>query len=122
MIGVAVVCAETDEQRPLAGRLRRAVVPAAALRPARRCCPRPRRRPPTAYTALERAVRRGPPGHPDRRRAPRPSQRGLADLVDAAQADELMITTMVHDPADRLSSFERVAALARASSGAPASR
>jgi len=30
-------------------------------------------------------------------------------------ADELMITTMVFDPADRLSSFEHVAALARAS-------
>jgi hypothetical protein len=33
-----------------------------------------------------------------------------------------MITTMVYDPADRLSSFERVAALARASAGTPASR
>ena len=54
--------------------------------------------------------------------APDTVQRGIADLVDAAQADELMITTMVYDPADRLGSFERVAALARASSGAPASR
>jgi alkanesulfonate monooxygenase SsuD/methylene tetrahydromethanopterin reductase-like flavin-dependent oxidoreductase (luciferase family) len=54
--------------------------------------------------------------------APDTVQRGIADLVDAAQADELMITTMVYDPADRLSSFERVAALARASSEAPASR
>src|SRR6266487_3404837 len=54
--------------------------------------------------------------------APDTVQRGIADLVDATQADELMITTMVYDPADRLGSFERVAALARASSGAPASR
>jgi len=29
---------------------------------------------------------------------------------------------MVYDPADRLGSFERVAALARTSSGAPATR
>ena len=41
-------------------------------------------------------------------------QRGLAELAGATAADELMITTMVFDPADRLSSFERVAALARA--------
>src|SRR5207244_897863 len=54
--------------------------------------------------------------------APETVQRGIADLVDATQADELMITTMVYDPADRLGSFERVAALAPASTGAPASR
>ena len=46
--------------------------------------------------------------------SPETVQRGIADLTDATQADELMITTMVHDPAERLSSFERVAALARA--------
>ena len=34
--------------------------------------------------------------------APDTVQRGIADLVDAAEADELMITTMVYDPADRL--------------------
>ena len=45
--------------------------------------------------------------------SPETVQRGIADLLEATQADELMITTMVHDPADRLSSFERVAALAR---------
>ena len=62
-------------------------------------------------------VRRGPPGHPDRR-PPETVQRGISDLLDAAKADELMITTMVYDPADRLSSFERVAALARATQAA----
>ena len=45
--------------------------------------------------------------------APETVQRGITDLLDATKADELMITTMVHDPADRLASFERVAALAR---------
>src|SRR5206468_27878 len=46
--------------------------------------------------------------------APETVQRGLTELASATQADELMIITMVYDPADRLASFERVAALARA--------
>ena len=46
--------------------------------------------------------------------SPETVQRGIADLLDATKADELMITTMVYDSADRLSSFERVAALTRA--------
>ena len=49
-------------------------------------------------------------------------RRGVAGLLEATQADELMITTMVFDPADRLTSFNLVADLARASAGAPASR
>ena len=40
-------------------------------------------------------------------------RRGLASLLEATAADEMMLTTMVFDPADRLDSFERVAALAR---------
>jgi len=39
-------------------------------------------------------------------------RRGLADLLTATAADELMLTTVVFDPADRLRSFELVAALA----------
>ena len=35
-------------------------------------------------------------------------------LLEATAADELMITTMVYDPADRLASFTLVAAQARA--------
>jgi luciferase family oxidoreductase group 1 len=38
---------------------------------------------------------------------------GLADLVKRTEADELMITTQTYDPADRLRSFELVAAGAR---------
>ena len=34
---------------------------------------------------------------------------GLAELLKHTKADELMITTMVFDPADRLRSFELVA-------------
>ena len=45
--------------------------------------------------------------------APETVRRGLADLLTATAADELMLTTMVFDPADRLRSFELVAALAR---------
>jgi alkanesulfonate monooxygenase SsuD/methylene tetrahydromethanopterin reductase-like flavin-dependent oxidoreductase (luciferase family) len=45
--------------------------------------------------------------------SPETVRRGVTDLLDATKADELMITTMVYDPADRRYSFERVAALAR---------
>ena len=40
---------------------------------------------------------------------------GLADLIWRTEADELMITTQTHDPADRLHSFELIAAGARGS-------
>jgi alkanesulfonate monooxygenase SsuD/methylene tetrahydromethanopterin reductase-like flavin-dependent oxidoreductase (luciferase family) len=68
------------------------------------------------YTELERAFVE------DRQASqiigsPETVQRGITELLDATAADELMITTMVYDPADRLNSFERVAALARASQG-----
>ena len=61
-------------------------------------------------TELERAFVR------DRRAtqiigAPGTVRRGLAELLTATVADELMLTTMVFDPADRLPSFELVAAL-----------
>ena len=38
---------------------------------------------------------------------------GLADLVKRTEVNELMITTQTHDPADRLRSFELVAAAVR---------
>ena len=84
MVAAAVVCAETDERARFLAGSGRAVVPAAALGPSR----------PAALARgsgrlpLQRAgarVRRGPPGHPDHRRRPRPSSRGIADLVDAAR-------------------------------------
>ncbi len=52
--------------------------------------------------------------------SPETVNRGLTDLLDATKADELMITTMVFDPADRLTSFNLVADLAHASQGSPA--
>ena len=39
---------------------------------------------------------------------------GLEDLVKQTGVEELMLTTQTHDPADRLHSFELVAAAARA--------
>ena len=57
--------------RPLAGRLRRAVVPAAALRPARDRCPHPRRRPPTPTpTWNARSSRTARPRRSSARRRP----------------------------------------------------
>ena len=50
--------------------------------------------------------------------APETVQRSLTGLVEATGADELMVTTMVHDPADRLRSFERLVELAPAATGA----
>ena len=54
--------------------------------------------------------------------APGTVRRGLTELLKATAADELMLTTMVFDPADRLRSFELVAELARTPSpeGQPA--
>jgi len=96
MVAAAVICAETDERaRWLAGPL-----------------PSPEEAAAHPYTELERAF------VADRRAtqilgAPETVRRGLADLLEATAADELMLTTMVFDPADRLRSFELVADLAR---------
>jgi len=50
--------------------------------------------------------------------APQTVRQGLADLLASTAADELMLTTVVFDPADRLRSFELVADLARTPSAA----
>src|SRR5882762_10390395 len=119
MVAAAVICAETDERaRFLAGSGALSFLRLRSGRPGP--LPSPEEAAAYPYSEMERAFVE------DRLAtqivgAPDTVQRGIADLVDAAQADELMITTMVYDPADRLGSFERVAALARASSGAPAS-
>jgi luciferase family oxidoreductase group 1 len=42
---------------------------------------------------------------------PETVRRRLAELVERTRMDELMVTTIVHDPADRLASLERVHAL-----------
>jgi alkanesulfonate monooxygenase SsuD/methylene tetrahydromethanopterin reductase-like flavin-dependent oxidoreductase (luciferase family) len=112
MVAAAVICAETDERaRFLAGSGALSFLRLRSGRPGP--MPSPEEAAAYPYTELERAFVE------DRQAAqiigaPETVQRGLTELADATQADELMITTMVYDPADRLSSFERIAALVRA--------
>ena len=113
MVAAAVVCAETDERaRWLAGSGALSFLRLRSGRPGP--MPSPEEAAAYPYTDLERAFVE------DRQASqivgsPETVQRGITELLDATAADELMITTMVFDPADRLSSFERLAALARAS-------
>jgi luciferase family oxidoreductase group 1 len=117
MVAAAVICAETDERaRFLAGSGALSFLRLRAGRPGP--VPSPQEAADYPYNELERAFIEdrlatqivGSPGT---------VERGITDLLEATQADELMITTMVHDPADRLYSFERVAALARTPQPAP---
>ncbi|MGO9193881.1 MAG: LLM class flavin-dependent oxidoreductase [Streptosporangiaceae bacterium] len=119
LVAAAVVCAETDERaRWLAGSGALSFLRLRSGRPGP--LPAPEEAAAYPYTELERAFVE------DRQASqivgsPETVLRGITELLEATAADELMITTMVFDPADRLSSFERVAALARASE-APAHR
>ena len=112
MVAAAVICAETDERaRWLAGPGALSFLRLRAGRPGP--LPSPQEAAAYSYTELERAF------VADRRATqilgtPESVRRGLADLLAATAADELMLTTMVFDPADRLRSFELVADLARA--------
>jgi luciferase family oxidoreductase group 1 len=119
MVAAAVIAAETDERaRFLAGS------GALSFLRLRSGNPGPMPSPEDAagypYNELERAFVE------DRMQtqilgSPETVNRGVTDLLDATKADELMITTMVFDPADRLTSFNLVADLARASQQAAAS-
>ena len=44
--------------------------------------------------------------------SPQTVRQGLLELLEATRADELMVTTSTHDPADRLHSFDLLAGLA----------
>src|SRR5580658_3339618 len=111
MVAAAVVCAETDEQASfLAGSGTLSFLRLRSGHPGP--LPSPQEAAAYPYNDLERAF------IDDRRAtqiigATETVRRGLADLLTATAADELMLTTMVFDPADRLRSFELVAALAR---------
>jgi luciferase family oxidoreductase group 1 len=107
MLGVAVICAETDARADwLAGPSRLAMVRLRTGRPGR--YPTPEEAAEYHFTPAEREVAKGwgrssVIGGPDRVRA------GLDELVSRTGADELMITTMVHGHADRLESYRLVA-------------
>jgi luciferase family oxidoreductase group 1 len=111
MVAAAVVCADTDERaRFLAGSGALSFLRLRSGRPGP--LPSPEEAASYPYNDLERAFVE------DRRAtqiigAPGTVRDGLASLLEATAADELMLTTMVFDPADRLHSFEQVAALAR---------
>jgi luciferase family oxidoreductase group 1 len=111
MVAAAVVCADTDERaRWLAGSGALSFLKLRSGRPGP--LPSPEEAAAYPYTELERAFVE------DRQAtqiigAPETVRRGLTDLLTATSADELMLTTMVFDPADRLRSFELVADLAR---------
>ena len=84
-----------------------AVVPAAAPGPSRSAADARDRRPHTRGRTSSSAS--SPSAARARRSAVRrPSRSSSPSVLEATRADELMITTMVHDPADRLRSTEFV--------------
>ena len=113
MVAAAVICADTDERaRFLAGSGALSFLRLRSGRPGP--VPSPEEAAAYPYNELERAFVE------DRQASsiigsPETVARKITELVQATAADELMITTMVYDPADRLRSFELVAGLARAS-------
>lgn len=121
MIGVPVICAETAERaRWLSGPSALSFVRLRQGRPTQ--LPTPEFAAEHAFTPAEREIVRAwtAPlirGEPDHVRSE------LDSLVQRTGADELMITTMVHGPTDRLRSYELLAeAWHQAPAEAPASQ
>jgi luciferase family oxidoreductase group 1 len=112
MIAAGVTCAETDERaRFLAGASALSFLKLRTGRPGR--VPTPEEAAAHPYTDMERAFIE------DRQStqyigAQERVVEGLTDLVKRTGVDELMLTTQTYDPADRLRSFDLVAAAARA--------
>jgi luciferase family oxidoreductase group 1 len=106
-LGVNVVCAEDDDRAQwLAGSGALAIVRLRQGRPD--VYPTPEEAAAHEYTPMEREIVRGWTsshivGSPDTVRA------GLLDLARRTAADELMVTTMIHSPDDRLESYRLVA-------------
>ena len=117
MVAAAVIAAETDERaRYLAGPGALSFLRLRAGHPGP--MPSPEEAAAYRYNELERAFVE------DRLAtqilgSPETVKCAVADLLEATQADELMITTMVFDPADRLTSLKLVADVARASAPSP---
>ncbi len=113
MVAAAVICADTDEKaRWLAGSGALSFLLLRSGRPGP--VPSPEEAAAYPYNDLERAyiedrLATQIIGTPDT------VGRGLTELLEATAADELMVTTMVYDPADRLHSFDLLAALASTS-------
>lgn len=109
MVCAAVICAKTDEHAQwLAGPSGLSFVRLRRGRPGP--FPTPEEAAQYPYSELEKEM------IADRRSSqivggPQTVRSGIEALVEATQADELMVTTMVHDPEDRLRSFELVGEL-----------
>ncbi|MEO5724989.1 MAG: LLM class flavin-dependent oxidoreductase [Ilumatobacteraceae bacterium] len=107
MLGVNVLCAPTAEEAEfLAGSGRLAMVRLRLGHPD--VYPTPEEAAEHEYTPMEQEILHGWTGNhiigtPDTVRA------GLLDLVARTGADELMLTTMAHDPAKRIDSYRLVA-------------
>jgi luciferase family oxidoreductase group 1 len=114
MVAVSVLCAETDERAEwLAGPSRLAFVRLRTGRPGR--LPTPEEAATHEYAPSEQLILDG------RRRGQIVGsidtvRRGLETLLAETQADELMITAMIHGYDDRLRSYELVAEMAAPSS------
>jgi len=116
MVAVSVICADTDDQAQwLAGPSKLAFARLRTGRPGR--LPTPEEAAAHHYSPQEQLIvdaRRA--GHivggPDTVRA------GLDALVRETQADEVMVTAMIHGYGDRVRSYELVAGLIRAPLGA----
>ena len=107
MVATGVICAPTDEQAQwLAGPSALSFLRLRAGKPG--TMPSPEEAAAHSYSDLDRAM------IADRQAAqligsPQTVRDGLAQLLEHTKADELMITTMVFDPADRIRSFDLVA-------------
>ena len=112
MIAAGVICAETDDRAKfLAGASALSFLKLRTGRPGR--VPTPEEAAAYPYSDLEKAFIE------DRQSTQHIGSSdtviaGLEDLVKQTGVEELMLTTQTHDPADRLRSFELVAAAARA--------
>ena len=107
MLGVAVVCAETEkEAKWLAGSSALAFVRLRSGRPGR--YPTPEEAAEYNFTPFEREIVKGwQTNHIVG--SPESVLRQLDELVERTDADELMLTTMTHAPAARLRSYQLVA-------------
>ena len=111
MVAAGVLCAETDERaRYLAGSSALSFLRLRQGRPGQ--VPAPQEAAAYKYSDLERAfiVDRQSTQHIG---APDTVRSGLEELIKRTEADELMITTQTHDPADRLRSLQLLAEAAR---------
>ena len=107
MVAVGVICAEDDEKaRWLAGPTRLAFARLRSGRPGR--FPTPEEAAEHDFTPDEETVIRSvAKGHIFG--GPKTVKAELDKLIESTSADEIMITTMVHDQTDRLKSYELVA-------------